>query len=92
MGGWGYYFEVMFGNLGKTESDFSLIGNWVTQVKSNTLKSPFNSQIKPYKNIIISIDCPQLLNPYFYSLYIKLYYAAYKQQSSFGIFIMFVWC
>lgn len=27
LGGWGYYFEVMFGNLGKTESDFSLIGN-----------------------------------------------------------------
>lgn len=29
LGGWGYYFEVMFGNLGKTESDFSLIGNWL---------------------------------------------------------------
>lgn len=29
LGGWGYYFEVMFGNFGKIEFDFFFIGNWV---------------------------------------------------------------
>lgn len=33
LGGWGYYFEVMFGNFGKTKSDFFPHRKLVIQVK-----------------------------------------------------------
>lgn len=49
-----YYSEEMFGNLGKAESDFFPHWKLVIQEKINTLRSPFNSQIKSYNRIV----CP----------------------------------